>query len=68
MTVPNALDKGAGSLRDAIGRAHDGDTIVFDSSLSGRTITLTSDQLEIKKSLDINGPGASENCSGSRLQ
>src|SRR3954454_22697440 len=58
LTVLNALDKGAGSLRDTITKAKDGDTIVFDPGLAGRTITLTSDQLTIKKSLDIEGPGA----------
>ena len=36
----------------------DGDTIVFAPSLNGQTITLTSDELAIKKSLDIEGPGA----------
>src|SRR5438552_4057169 len=59
LTVLNNLDSGAGSLRYAIGHAHDGDTIRFDSSLNGRTITLSSDELAIKKSLDIEGPGAS---------
>src|SRR6516225_7876229 len=42
LTVLNALDSGAGSLRDAIKAARSGDTILFDSSLSGQTITLTS--------------------------
>src|SRR6516225_7422051 len=59
LTVLNTLDKGAGSLRDTITNAKSGDTIVFDPSLDGQTITLTSDQLEIKKNLDIEGPGAS---------
>src|SRR6266700_2689193 len=45
LTVLNALDKGAGSLRDTITNAKSGDTIVFDPSLAGQTITLTSDQL-----------------------
>src|SRR5262249_27759566 len=58
LTVLNNLDKGAGSLRDAISNAKSGDTIVFASSLNGQTITLTSDQLKINKSLDIKGPGA----------
>ena len=58
LTVLNNLDKGAGSLRDAITRAKNGDTIVFAPSLDGQTITLTSDQLTISKSLDIEGPGA----------
>src|SRR5262245_49442448 len=59
LTVLNNLDNGAGSLRDAITKSKDGDTIVFDPGLNGQTITLTSDQLEIKKSIDIEGPGAS---------
>ena len=59
LTVLNNLDSGAGSLRDAIGHAKDGDTIVFASSLDGQTIVLTSDQININKSLDIEGPGAS---------
>src|SRR5207237_5877675 len=58
-TVTNANDKGSGSLRDAITNAKSGDTIVFAPSLIGQTITLTSDQLTINKSLDIEGPGAS---------
>jgi hypothetical protein len=59
ITVLNTLDKGAGSLRDAITKAGNGDTIVFDPSLNGQIITLTSDQLTINKNLDIEGPGAS---------
>jgi hypothetical protein len=59
LTVLNTLDKGTGSFRDSIVRANDGDKIVFASSLAGQTITLTSDQIEIKHSLDIEGPGAS---------
>jgi hypothetical protein len=59
LTVLNNLDKGAGSLRDAITKASSGDTVVFDPSLNGQTITLTSDQLSINKNLDIEGPGAS---------
>jgi predicted outer membrane repeat protein len=57
--VLNALDNGAGSLRAAITSAKSGDTIVFAPSLDGETITLTSDELAIKKNLDIEGPGAS---------
>jgi hypothetical protein len=59
LTVTNNLDKGSGSLRDAITNAKSGDTIVFAPSLNGQTITLTSDQLAINNSLDIEGPGAS---------
>ena len=59
LSVTNNLDKGAGSLRDTITAAKSGDTILFAPSLDGQTITLTSDQLTINKSLDIEGPGAS---------
>src|SRR5262249_10335462 len=58
LTVLNNHDSGAGPLRDAIGHAQDGDTIVFDPGLNGQTIALTSDELAIKNSLDIEGPGA----------
>jgi hypothetical protein len=60
LTVLNALDSGAGSLRATIKAASSGDTILFDSSLSGQTITLTSGELAITKSLDIEGLGSSQ--------
>jgi hypothetical protein len=59
LTVLNNLDSGAGSLRDTITNAKSGDIIVFDSSLNGQTITLTSNELAINKSVDIEGPGPS---------
>src|SRR5947209_11148429 len=59
LTVLNNLDKGAGSLRDRITNAKSGDLVVFAPGLAGQTIALTNDQLTIKKSLDIEGPGAS---------
>jgi hypothetical protein len=46
LTVMNNHDDGAGSLRRAIAHAQEGDTIVFDPSLNGQTITLTSGQLK----------------------
>jgi hypothetical protein len=58
LMVMNPNDKGPGSLRDAITGAKSGDTIEFAPSLDGQTITLTSDQLTINNSLDIEGPGA----------
>src|SRR5262245_35845429 len=58
LTVLNNHDSGAGSLRDAIASAKSGDTIVFADGLHGQTIALTSGELEIRKSLDIEGPGA----------
>ena len=42
-----------------IAAASPGSTIVFDHSLDGQTITLTSGPLNVNKSLDIEGPGAS---------
>jgi hypothetical protein len=42
ITVTNVNDSGPGSLRQALAMANDGDTINFDSSLNGETITLTS--------------------------
>lgn len=43
------------SLRDAIDTAAPGDTIVFAAGLSGQTITLTIGQLDIDRSLTIDG-------------
>jgi hypothetical protein len=58
LTVLNGNDSGPGSLRDRIAAAASGDTIVFDPSLNGQTITLTSGELPITKRLDVEGPGA----------
>jgi hypothetical protein len=58
LTVLNNLDSGAGSLRAAIAHAKSGDTVVFAPGLNGQTITLTSGELAINNSLDIEGPGA----------
>jgi hypothetical protein len=60
LTVTNNLDSGAGSLRAEIATAKTKDTIVFAPSLNGQAITLTSGQLEISKSLTIQGPGAGQ--------
>ena len=56
--VLNANNSGAGSLRDTIAIANSGDTITFDPSLNGQTITLTTGELAITKTLTITGPGA----------
>src|SRR5438128_827076 len=58
ITVTNINDAGAGSLRAAVVAAVKGDTITFDPTLAGKTITLTSGEIAITKSLTINGPGA----------
>jgi len=56
LTVTTAADSGAGSLRAEIAAAHSGDTINFAASVRG-TITLTSGELVVNKSLDFEGPG-----------
>src|SRR5262245_6572541 len=58
LTVSNISDGDPGSLRAQIAAASSGDTIVFASSLKNQTITLTSGELMIDKSLDIEGLGA----------
>jgi hypothetical protein len=58
LTVLNNQNSGPGSLRDTIAAAANGDTIDFDPSLAGQTITLTSGPLLLNKNLDIEGPGA----------
>src|SRR6266511_885838 len=55
ITVTNTNDSGAGSLRQALIDASDGDTITF--AVSG-TIVLTSGELLVDKSITIPGPGA----------
>src|SRR6266496_4385968 len=55
ITVTNTNDSGAGSLRQALIDASDGDTITF--AVSG-TIVLTGGELLVDKSITIPGPGA----------
>ena len=55
ITVTNTNDSGAGSLRQAIADAANGDTIEF--GVTG-TITLTTDELLVDKNVTINGPGS----------
>jgi CSLREA domain-containing protein len=58
LTVTNTNDSGAGSLRDTIAAASAGDEIQFATPLLGKTITVTSGQIEIAKNLTITGLGA----------
>jgi len=58
LTVNTIADSGSGSLRADIAAAHNGDTIVFDTSLTGQTITLKSGELLIKHNITIAGLGA----------
>jgi Right handed beta helix region len=58
--VTNLNDSGAGSLRQAVldaNAAAGADIITFQAGLTG-TITLTSGQIDITGSVDIQGPGA----------
>ena len=57
ITVTNTHDSGAGSLRQALADANPGDTIDF-AVTTPATITLTSGELLVNKSLTISGPGA----------
>ncbi|BAU42040.1 choice-of-anchor Q domain-containing protein [Leptolyngbya sp. O-77] len=58
ITVTTTADSGAGSLRAAIAQATNGATIRFAASLQGKTITLTSGQLTINRSITIDGSAA----------
>jgi hypothetical protein len=59
INVLNTNDSGAGSLRQALADANDGDTIDF-SVTTPATITLTSGELLVNKSVTISGPGADQ--------
>jgi hypothetical protein len=63
ITVINTNDSGAGSLRQALADANDGDTIDFDPAVTscpppGCKITLFSGELLVNASITISGPGA----------
>jgi hypothetical protein len=55
ITVTNTNDSGGGSLRQAIADAHNGDAVDF--GVTG-TITLTTGELIVDKSISIDGPGS----------
>lgn len=57
ITVISSADSGAGSLRQSVAGAADGDTIQFSTLLFGSAITLTSGQIIISKDLRITGLG-----------
>ena len=66
LIVTNTADSGPGSLRQTISDAAAGDTITFDPSLAGQTISATGSYI-INKDLTINGPSASSHIRLSRL-
>src|SRR5262245_61507357 len=53
-------DSRPGSLRQALADAQKGDTIDFAPDLRGQTIRLTSGELVVDKSLDVEGLGAAD--------
>lgn len=57
-TVTSIADSGAGSLRNAVSGATDGDTINFDPSVAG-TINLSS-PISIYHNITVQGPGAAQ--------
>jgi hypothetical protein len=59
LTVTTTADSGAGSLRQAIADANNGDTITFAAGLSGQTITISSSRMVITKTLTIDGSSLS---------
>lgn len=59
--VTSSADSGAGTLRQAIADANAAvgpDTITFTAALSGSTIAISSGQMLISDSVDIQGPGS----------
>ena len=59
LTVTNAADSGAGTLRDRVSSAVSGDVIVFTNMLAGQTILLTSGEILLNKNLTIDGSALS---------
>jgi hypothetical protein len=57
INVTNTNDSGPGSLRQALADSRDDDTIDFHPSLKGQTISLTSAELVVSKSIIISGLG-----------
>lgn len=60
LTVTTNADNGAGSLRDAVATANNGDTIVFDAALNGSTILYSTGEIDIFNNITILGPGVDQ--------
>jgi len=58
--VNSNSDDGAGSLREAVSNASSGDTILFDASLNGGEISLSSGSIMVTTNLVIIGPGVDQ--------
>ncbi|WP_420628152.1 carbohydrate binding domain-containing protein [Candidatus Leptofilum sp.] len=58
LTVTTLADSGEGSLREAVELIAPDGTITFDPSLAGGTIALSSGQLDVVRSMTIDGSGA----------
>ncbi|MDR0685914.1 MAG: Ig-like domain-containing protein [Dysgonamonadaceae bacterium] len=56
ITVASTNDSGTGTFRQAVSDASTGDTIIFDASLEGATITLES-SVRIERNLTVRGGG-----------
>jgi hypothetical protein len=56
VVVTNTDDAGPGSLRQTIADAADGSVIHFAPAIAGQTIVLSTGQIEIDKTLTIEGP------------
>ncbi len=63
LIVTTTEDSGAGSLRQILADASDGETIGFDASLAGQTIAFAT-TLEIDKSVTLDGNGRNLTLSG----
>lgn len=53
--ITNLNDSGEGSFREAVNSSRSGDFIIFDDSLKGRTIELTTGSILINRNLEIYG-------------
>ncbi len=60
VTVTTLADDGPGSLREALAIIAPEGTITFDPALAGGTVTLTSGQLEIDRSVTVDGSDAAD--------
>ncbi|MDJ0959802.1 MAG: carbohydrate binding domain-containing protein [Acidimicrobiia bacterium] len=58
LTVTNLDDSGPGSLREALSLIAEDGTITFDPSLAGGTLTLTTGQLTIDRSVTVDASAA----------